>query len=185
MPPCSPMNMPKSVIDLMRPSMRWPRAQVGRELVPRVRAALLDTQRDAAALLVDVEHHDLHLVAYRDDLGRVDVLVGPVHFGDVHQTFDALLDFGEAAVIGEVRHRGGDPGALRIASREIHPGIVAELLHAERHAVLLAVELEDLDLYLVADRHHFARVANAAPGHVRDVEQAVHAAEVHEGTVVG
>jgi hypothetical protein len=52
--------------------------------------ALLDAERDAATLLVDVQHHDFDFVADLHDLGRVDVLVGPVHLGDVHQAFDAL-----------------------------------------------------------------------------------------------
>jgi hypothetical protein len=37
------------------------------------------------------------------DLGRIDVLVGPVHLGDVHQALDALFDLDEAAVVGDVR----------------------------------------------------------------------------------
>src|SRR5690606_10941834 len=62
---------------------------VDRELFPRVRPALLDAERDPPALLVDVEDHDLHLIAHGHDLGRVNVLVGPVHLGDVHQAFHA------------------------------------------------------------------------------------------------
>jgi hypothetical protein len=65
--------------------------------------ALLDAERDAAALLVDVQHHDFDFLAGLHDLRRVDVLVGPVHLGHVHQAFDALLDLHEAAVVGDVR----------------------------------------------------------------------------------
>src|SRR5690606_20439624 len=74
----------------------------GREGLPRVRGALLDAQGDAAALAVHVQHHDLDLVADLHDLGRVDVLVGPVHLRYVHQAFDARLDLDEGAVIGDV-----------------------------------------------------------------------------------
>src|SRR5690606_7773250 len=48
------------------------------ELFPRVRHALLHAEADAAAFLVDVEHHDFDFVADLHDLARVDVLVGPV-----------------------------------------------------------------------------------------------------------
>ena len=75
---------------------------VHRELVPRVRHALLHAERDAAAVLVDLEDHHLDLVAQLHDLGRVDVLVGPVHLGDVHQALDARLDLDERAVVGDV-----------------------------------------------------------------------------------
>src|SRR5688572_17723595 len=53
------------------------------ELAPRVRLALLEAERNAAALLVDVEDHHLDLLADVYDLGGVYVLVGPVHLGDV------------------------------------------------------------------------------------------------------
>src|SRR5690606_5795325 len=60
-----------------------------------------------------------------------------------------------------------------------------DLLEAEADALGVAVELQDLDADLVADLEQLARVIDAAPRHVRDVEQAVDAAEVDEGAVVG
>ena len=79
------------------------------ELHPRIRLALLEAERDAAALFVDVEHHDLDLVADLHDLVRVDVLVRPVHLGHVDEAFDALLDLREAAVVGDVRDLAEQP----------------------------------------------------------------------------
>jgi hypothetical protein len=73
-----------------------------RRTLPTGWRALLDTQRDAATLLVHVQHHDFDFVTDLHHLGRVDVLVGPIHFRDVHQAFDARLDLDEAAVIGDV-----------------------------------------------------------------------------------
>lgn len=57
----------------------------GCELRPGVGLALLEAQRNAPALLVDVEDHDLDLIADLHDLRRIDVLVGPVHFRHVDQ----------------------------------------------------------------------------------------------------
>ena len=124
------MNTPKSVIDLI-----WPRDLVAllvvlAELHPRIRLALLEAERDAAALLVDVEHHDLDLVADLHDLVRIDVLVRPIHLGDVHEAFDAFLDLREAAVVGDVRDLAEETRARRITPREIGPRIRAELLQA-------------------------------------------------------
>ena len=95
--------MPKSVIDLIWPLHLVAAVVVLGELLPRVGLALLHAEADAAALLVDVEHHDLDFLADVHHLGRVDVLVGPVHLRDVHQALDALLDLDEAAVVGDVR----------------------------------------------------------------------------------
>ena len=156
-----------------------------RELLPRVGAALLHAQRDAALVFVDLEHHDLDLVAQRHDLRRRDVLVGPVHLGHVHQAFDARLQLDKRAVVGDVGDFAEHARALRVAAAHAQPWVVAHLLEAQRHAVLLGVELEDLGCDLLARLHHLGRVAHAAPGHVGDVQQAVDAAEVHERAVFG
>jgi hypothetical protein len=155
------------------------------ELFPRVRHALLHSERDAAPVLVDLEDHDLDLVAERHDLRRMHVLVGPVHLRDVHQALDARLDLDERAVIGDVGDLAEEPRALRVAARDADPRILAELLQAQRDAVLLGVELEDLRGHLVAHRQDFRRVLDAAPREIGDVQQAVDAAQVHERAVVG
>ena len=62
---------------------------VDREVIPGIRLTLLDAERDAPALLIDVEHHHLDLVVERHHPARMDVLVGPVHLGYVHQPLDA------------------------------------------------------------------------------------------------
>src|SRR5207253_10985038 len=63
--------------------------------------------------------------------------------------------------------------------------ICLELLEAERDALALPIDVEHLDLELGADLHHLARMRDAAPRHVGDVEQAVHAAEIDERAEVG
>jgi hypothetical protein len=59
------------------------------------------------------------------------------------------------------------------------------LLQAEGNSFLLEVDVQHEHLELLADLHHFARVVDAAPAHVRDVQQAVHAVEVHERAEIG
>src|SRR4249919_557739 len=152
---------------------------------PRIRGDLLHAQRDAAALFIHVEDHDLHFIADLDDLARVDVLVGPIHFGDVHQAFDARLDLDERAVIGDVGDLAEHAGVGRIAARDVVPRILAQLLEAQRNTVALAVVLEHADVELGADFHDFGRMTHALPRHVGDVQQAVDAAEVDERAVVG
>ena len=58
-------------------------------------------------------------------------------------------------------------------------------LRPRRDALLRRVELEDHHADLVAHVEHLRRVADAAPRHVGDVQQAVDAAEVDERAVVG
>ena len=73
----------------------------------------------------------------------------------------------------------------RILRLDALPRIVQQLLHAERDAVGLVVDLDDLDLHRLADGQHLGRVVDAPPGDIGDVQQAVDAAEVDERTVIG
>lgn len=115
----------------------------------------------------------------------MDVLVGPVHFGHVHQTLDAFFQLGEAAVVGQVGDASLNTGAFRVARLDGDPRIFAQLLQTQGNAVALAVELQDLDVDLVTNVDDFRRMLDALPGHVGDVQQAVHAAQVDERAVVG
>ena len=152
---------------------------------PRVRLDLLHAQRDLAVLLVDVEDHRLDLVADGDHLGRVLDPLGPGHLGDVDEALDAGLQLDERAVVGERDDATPDAHADRVAHGGVHPGIGLDLLETQRDALGLRVELQHLDLDLVADSEQLARVVHPAPGHVGDVQQAVDAAEIDERTVVG
>ena len=64
-------------------------------------------------------------------------------------------------------------------------GFVRRLLEAEGDALALAVHFDDHDADFLAHLEHFARVGDAAPAHVGDVQQAVEAVQVHERAVVG
>src|SRR5690606_25331358 len=75
--------------------------------------------------------------------------------------------------------------AFRVASLDGDPRVFTQLLQTQGNAVALAVELQDLDVDLVANVDNFRRVLDALPGHVGDVQQAVHAAQVDERAVVG
>src|SRR5271170_4666079 len=113
------------------------------------------------------------------------ILLGPRHFRNVDQALDARLEFDERAVIGDVGDAALESRADRVFGLDALPRIVEQLLHAERDAVGLVVDLDDLDLHLLADIEHLGRMIDASPGDVGDVQEAVDAAEIDEGAVVG
>ena len=115
----------------------------------------------------------------------MDVLVGPVHFGNVNQAFNAFFQLGEAAVVGQVGDLGGNASAFRITTGDSNPRIFAQLLQTQRNAVALAVELQDLDVDLVANVDDLGRMLDTLPRHVGNVQQAIDAAQVDERTVIG
>src|SRR4051812_5461371 len=153
--------------------------------LPRIAHGLLQAERDAPLDRIDLEHLHFDFLRGGDDLAGVNVLLGPGHFGDVDQALDARLQFDECAVVGDVGDAALELGADREAALDTLPRIVEQLLHAERDAVRLVIDLDDLDLHLLADVEHLGRVIDAAPCNVGDMQQAVDAAEIHEGAVVG
>src|SRR5205085_5948628 len=99
----------------------------------------------------------------------------PGHLGDVNQTFDARLKLYERSV---VRHRSDlalHALPLWEALRHRLPGVGKKLLEAQAYALAILVELQDLDLNVLADAEHLAGVLQASPTHVRDVQEAVNA----------
>jgi hypothetical protein len=116
----------------------------------------------------------------------VDVLVGPIHFGNVHQTFHAFFDFGEAAVIGQVGDAGAGDGCPSgnldmIATHGSSPSC----FRPRETRLRSRSNFRTLTSDFVANVDDFARMLDALPGHVGDVQQTVDAAQVNECTVVG
>src|SRR5262245_54076645 len=153
--------------------------------LPRVGFGLLEAERDAAIVGVDVEDLDVDLLPDLEELRGMRDPLRPRHLGDVHQTLEAGLDLDECPVVGDALHLAVHAGADGQALGDRAPRVRHDLLHAERHPLALRVVLEDDDLHVVADVDHLGRMTDARPRHVGDVEQAIDAAEVDEGAVVG
>jgi len=151
---------------------------------PRILLQLLEAQADALRGLIDLEHDALDLLAFLHDLRGV-LGLAPAHLADVDQAFDALLHLHERAVVGDRHDLARDAGADRVARHRVLPRVFLGLLQAERDALGLGVVAEHLHGDLVADLEDLRRVVHAAPAHVRDVQQSVDAAEIHERAVLG
>ena len=155
------------------------------DLVPGVHLGLLHPQGDLLLLLVDAQDDDFDLVADVDQLAGVVDPLGPAHLGDMDQALDALLELDEGAVAHDVDDFAGDAGADRVLPLDVLPRAGRLLLQAQRDLLALLVNMEDHHLDLIVDLEHVAGMVDPAPAHVRDMEQAVDAAEVHERAEVG
>ena len=158
---------------------------VGGHLLPGILLGLLHAQRDFLLFLVDGEHHHLDLVARLDQFAGMADPLCPAHLADVDKSLDAVLQLHEGAIAHHIDDRALADSADRILVGHLRPRAGGPLLHAQRDLLPLAVDVEHLHLDLLVDLHHLARMADAAPAHVGDVEQAIDAAQIDERAEVG
>ncbi|EOC41797.1 hypothetical protein NM2001068_2188 [Neisseria meningitidis 2001068] len=103
----------------------------------------------------------------------------------MYQTFDALFDFDECAVVGQVGYFAEQAGALRITAGQTAPRIFAQLFHTQGNALFFLVEFQYFGFNFLTDFQDFTRVFHAPPCQIGDVQQTVDAAQVNECTVIG
>src|SRR5213594_1261017 len=147
---------------------------------------LLEREADAALVLVDTDDQQRQLVADRDQLvGAADRTVR--HLRDVKEPVHARLQLHEGAEVGEADHLAGNPRAHRVPLGDRGPRIGLDLLEPERDTLVLAIEVQNLRLELLPLLEDLRGMPHVAgPGHVRDVQQPVHARlELDERPEVG
>src|SRR3546814_4835306 len=105
----------------------------------------------------DVCSSDLFL-AGGHDLARMDIFLGPAHFGNVDQTFDARFQFHESAIFGDVREATGQLRAHRVFGAGAFPRIAFKLLHAQRNPLRAEIDGDALSVDGVANVDQLIRV---------------------------
>ena len=152
---------------------------------PWVLQGLLQAQRNAALGLVNFQNLDINFLAGGDNLARMHVFLGPGHFRNMDEAFNARLQLNKCTVVGDIGDAAMERGVERIFRFNRLPRIILQLLHAQRDTMGVVVDLDDAHLDRLANIEHFGRVVDAAPCNVGDMQQAVNAAQVHESTVIG
>src|SRR5207245_158176 len=156
-----------------------------RHLRPRVLDELLDAERDALVVDVDAQHDRLDLIALLVELRGVLHLLRPVQVGDMHQAVDVLLHLDEEAEVGDALDPAAELRAHRVVDAHQLPGVRLGLLEPERDAAVGGVDVEHLDLDLLAHLEDLRGMGHAlGPRHVGHVEEPVDAAEIDERAVV-
>ena len=106
------------------------------------------------------------------------------HLGDVHQALDGLAQLDEGAERDGLGDLAVDDGADRVALDQLDPRILGGLLQTQGDALALQIDVQNLDLDLVADLDDLGRMVDVVPGQLGDVDQTVDAAQVNEGAEV-
>ena len=148
---------------------------------------LLDAERDALLLDVNVEHLGFDDLALLVVLHRLLARTVPVEVGEVDHAVDIVLQPKEQAELGLVLDLALHLGADRMLLGELFPRIAHGLLQAKRDAALRGIDLEDHHFDFLRGRDDLAGVdVLFRPAHLGDVDQPFDARlEFHEGAVVG
>src|SRR5205814_8885121 len=73
---------------------------LGFDVFPRILQLLLEAKADALFLAIDIEHHDIDLLADLENFGRM-ANAAPAHIGDMQQPIETV-EVDERAEIGDV-----------------------------------------------------------------------------------
>src|SRR5438445_10317539 len=103
----------------------------------------------------------------------------------MHQAFDTWLELGECAELRELcdlgRHRIADVVLLLYTG----PGILLDLLEAQRDLLVLAIDTDDANVDFLAHAQHLGWMLDLTPRQLRQVDQPISTTEIHEGAEVG
>ncbi len=121
-----------------------------RQLVPRIALDLLQTEGNPPRARVDAEHHRVHGIADVQHLGGVLDALAPGHLAHVDEPLDPRLELHEGAVIGQAHDLAAHARANRVALVDVRPGVVHQLLVAERHPLggRVVLQHDDVDLFV-------------------------------------
>ena len=151
---------------------------------PRILFDLLHPERDFLVRRIDLENHCLDLISKGHELGGVPDIACPGHLRDMDQSLDTLLELDERTVVGDRYHPAPDTGADRVLLVDVGPRVREKLLESERNPLAVPIDIQHLHVDGVGDLDDFRRMPDPTPGHVRDVEKSVQAAEVDERTEI-
>ena len=152
--------------------------------IPWIGIKLPDAERNLLLVAVDAEDDGFNLRALLQHIGRLGDALGPGEFADVDEALDAGFQFDEGAVGHEVDNLAFDAGVDRILGFDLIPRVGHLLLETEADALFFLVDVEHDDVQVLADLEQFGWMANAAPTHVGDVQQAINTVEVNERTEI-
>ena len=146
---------------------------------------LFESQCHALFFLIDTEHDALDRIAFLDHFAGVIDLLGPAHIGHMQQPVDPFLDLDERPVVGQVAHLAVDHGSRRVLACDLRPGVLGELLEAQRDFLLVRIDFQDHHVDFLSHAQQLAGMVDSlGPAHFADMHEAFDAFfEFHERPV--
>src|SRR5471030_2022495 len=153
---------------------------------PRIVGEMFQAQRNALVGLVDLEHLGFDVVALLQHFGRMIDLAGPGEIRDMDHAVDALFEFDERAVGGQVADLALDAGAGRVLARDDFPWVGVELADAEGDLLVFLADAEHDGFDFLALGQHVGGTRDPlGPGEFGDVDEAFDARFQFDERAVG
>src|ERR1019366_5363471 len=130
---------------------------------PGIAQRLLQAQRETAFGGVHSENHGLDGLANFYYVARSPNSLRPRHFRNVNQAFNPGLEFDERPEIGDAAYRAAHAFSGLVFFGDGVPRMRLELLQADRYAMLVRVDLDNLGFDALACGKHVGRLVDAAP----------------------
>src|SRR5215831_10834583 len=88
-------------------------------------------------------------------------------------SFNPTLQLNESSIVHQTYDFALDPGTHGISLGDGVPGIGSQLFHAKGDSLLLGIELQHHNLYLLCHLHQLRRMIDPPPRHVADVQDTI------------
>src|SRR5579859_6162446 len=133
---------------------------------------LLDAERDAAIIGIDLQNLGRDGFALFENFMRILDALRPAHVADVDESVKAFFDFHEGAELRDVADFSCDNGADGILFGNENPGIGERLLDAERDAAVAGLDVQDDDVDFFSDFKKLRRMLNFfRPAQLSDMDK--------------
>jgi hypothetical protein len=140
------------------------------------------TQAKTTPFRIDAQNAQLQLSPLLQNGARIHA---GADLGKVDQALNTVLNAGEGAERRNLRYHAGDDLAHTIAQSNGGPRINLGPFDGKRNLLLLFINVEHLNLDLLAHAQDFAGMVDATPSQLANMDQAVCAAQIDECAEIG
>ena len=154
------------------------------DLGPWILLELANPKRDLLLFGRNPKNNRLDLLIKLKHIARSRNTLDPRKLGNVNKPLNPFLNFDKGTVRKKFSDLPGNFSSNWEAGFNISPWVVSHLLETKRDALLVTINIEDLNLDFLAYAKHFRWVRNAPPTHIGDMEKSIHTLKVDESAEV-
>src|SRR5262245_26421966 len=152
---------------------------------PGIGHDLLQTQGNSTVSRIYVEDHNFNILSNLKHFGRMGNFSGPRHLRNMNESFDPALQLNKSSIVHQTYDFALNPSTHGISFGDGVPRVRSQLLHAKRNSLLLGIELQHHNFYLLSHLHQLGRMIDPAPRHVADVQDTIDTTQIYECPITG